>query len=275
VIGSKLGKYVIEAELGGGSMANVYKGSDPATGRIFALKVLHPFFAENATMVERFRRESLAIRELESPHIIEFYDYFAAGETFVYVMEYLAAKTLEEILEKKKRIPGAAALAIVSQLCRALACAHAKKIIHRDIKPSNIFLLKARGLVLSDFGLAKPMDAAQLTVAGSMMGTPHFMAPEQVMGADTDERTDIYQTGLLLYHIVTGDLPFYDKTAFEQITARSLEQPSYDLQRHGQVPEQIRQIVDRATQIRCEQRYGSVQEMARDIDGAVKALTAR
>ena len=205
MIGQSIGSYQVIEELGSGAMANVYKVEYEKTKALYAMKVLHPFLNESKTIVERFRQESKVIAALHHEHIVAFIDYLEEGETFAFIMELIEAPTLEEILLDAQRVPEKFAVSLIMQLCSALHFAHSCNIIHRDIKPSNIFVAKGRGVILTDFGFAKPLFGTALTVDGAkLMGTPYYMSPEQVKGFPTDCRTDVYQTGLLFYQLVTG-----------------------------------------------------------------------
>ena len=269
MIGKTVGKYLFQEELGGGSTAYVYKGLDQELNRVVAIKMLHTYLIKNSTIVERFRRESKVIQRLKHPHIIEFIDYHEDEDNFLYVMEYLKTYTLEDVLEKKKRLPKKLAIPILSELCDALSYAHALDIVHRDVKPSNLFVARNRGLILSDFGLAKPMGDAPITAVGSkMMGTPHFMAPEQVFGGETDARTDIYQTGLIVFKTLTGDLPFNDKSHFKAIMLRTQRGPMYQEQHSPFLSPRLRAIIDKACKIQPEQRYQTAEELKDALDSA-------
>ena len=273
MLGQTVGKYLFQEELGGGSTAYVYKGIQTDTNRVVAIKMLHTYLLKNSTIVERFRRESKVIERLKHPHIIEFLDYFEDEDHFLYVMEYLKTYTLEDVLNKKKRLPANLALPILCELCEALSYAHALDIVHRDIKPSNLFIARDKGLILSDFGLAKPMGDAPITAVGSkMMGTPHFMAPEQVMGGETDVRTDIYQVGLIIFQTLTGDLPFRDKSHFKAIMLRVNNGPMYAPEHDQYISPRLRAIIDKATAQNPAQRYQTAEDMRVALSQAARSL---
>jgi len=272
VVGESVGDYLILAELGSGAMANVYRVRDMRTNGVFAMKVLHPFLNESATIVERFRREASVIAQLDHPHIVTFHDYVEIGETFGCVMELLAAQTLEEILEATGRLNDRFAVSVVRQLASALRFAHGCKVIHRDIKPSNVFVVEGRGVVLTDFGFAKPLTASALTVDGAkMMGTPYYMAPEQVAGAPTDERTDIYQMGILFFQLVTGRIPFAELPPFEAISARCAGRPTFTDDDRASVGAPVRAIIERATSPRPDERFQSADELYEAVSAVRRA----
>ena len=267
MIGETVGKYQVLAELGSGAMANVYKVEEQPSKAQFAMKVLHPFLNESKSIVERFRRESKVIAALRHDHIVKFIDYVEEGETFAFIMELIDAPTLEEILIDTERVPEKFAVSLIIQLCSALQLAHSFHIIHRDIKPSNIFVAQGRGVILTDFGFAKPLFGKALTVDGAkLMGTPFYMSPEQVTGEPTDPRTDVYQTGLLLYQLVTGRVPFANKSTFEAITARTKEQPEFTAEDKILISEELVRRVLKATEVAPAARYQSAQEMGDDVE---------
>lgn len=276
LIGKTIGRYRIEEALGGGSTAFVYKGIHIESGLYVAIKLLHSYLVRNTTIVERFRRESKVIAKLKHPNIVTFYDYYEDGERFFYVMEYLETVTVEDILEKKGLIPLDLALTISLFLCKALEYAHQHRIIHRDIKPSNLFISKDVGVILSDFGLAKPLDSEPITDAGSqMMGTPNFMAPEQVLGHETTWRTDIYQVGVMLYHMITGKLPFEAETPFLRIMRRTEEPIRFNSEQARQFPEAVGAFIEKATQIDPGGRFASAEETRAAIEGLRALVAAR
>ena len=270
ILNKTIGKYLIREELGGGSTAYVYKGIDTTTQRIVAVKILHEYLRKNSTIVERFRREAKVIARLSHPNIIEFIDYYEDEEHFLYVMEFLATYTLEDILDKKQRLPVRLAIPIMEELCDALSYAHALKIVHRDLKPSNLFISRDRGLLLSDFGLAKPLSDAPITTVGSkMMGTPHFMSPEQVNGDETTFRTDIYQVGLIIFQTITGDLPFSGDNHFEAIMARTQRLPIFTKEQKQLVPPRIQTIILKATAVDPKDRYSEAIELKEALEEAI------
>jgi serine/threonine protein kinase len=274
-IGEQVGRYLIQAELGGGSTAYVYKGLDTQTNRTVAVKVLHTYLVKNSTIVERFRREAEVIAKLQHPHVVTMLDYYEDAEHFLYVMEYLDTYTVEDVLKKKGKLPAHLALPVVADLCDALVYAHSFKIIHRDIKPSNLFIARGKGVILSDFGLAKPLEDAPITAVGSkMMGTPHYMAPEQVTGGQTDERTDLYQAGLILYQLVTGGLPFQDKSHFKAIMMRIEREAEFSPEQQAQIPEAVRALCLKALRRSPAERYQNALEMRRAVADAQTATAA-
>lgn len=197
--------------LGRGGMGYVYKARQPNLNRFVALKILDPRLAGSAGFTERFNREAKALAALNHPNIVQVYDYGHEGSHHFLVMELVEGANLREIL-LTSRIEPKTALRYVPQICDALEYAHAKGVIHRDIKPENILIDKQGHLKIADFGLAKMKvtgdDASRITQADQVMGTPSYMAPEQMKeGASVDHRADIYSLGVVFYEMLTGELP--------------------------------------------------------------------
>jgi len=207
-------RYRIQRLLGRGGMGAVYLADDEVLGELVALKVISSAFSTDETaMIARFRREAAAARKVSSPYVIRIHDLgecrLGARTNFLYLsMEYFAGRTLSEVMSQRGLVPLKEALDILDQIGKGLEAAHAAGVIHRDLKPSNI-LVGERGVVkIIDFGLAVTTMAEGLTATGAILGSPHYMAPEQVRGKPVDARADIYAFGALAYHLVTGRPPF-------------------------------------------------------------------
>jgi serine/threonine-protein kinase len=263
LVGTRLAGFELLEDLGGGSMAGVYKARD-ATGALVVLKVLHPFLSGNPRVVARFRREGELLEALVHPNIIAFKGRFEAEGRLIYAMEFLHHRTVEDLLKEHHRLPVRVATRVVADVAAALAHAHVRRVIHRDLKPSNIFYVEAPGrAILSDFGLAKPLDEIPITADGArMMGTPHYMAPEQVLGDPTTPRTDIYQLGLVLFELLTGRRPFEGKYMFKTIMARCEADVAFLPEEEAFLPLPVRQVVLRSTRRRPEERYSDAHELS-------------
>lgn len=205
----KYGRYEIVNELGRGTMGVVYKAHDPQIDRMVALKVLRSDRVVSQDFVLRFLREAKAIGRISHPNIVTVYDVGQDHGTIYIAMEYLEGCPLNEVI-KGKTLPVDQAVEMCSQVAQALGYAHGRGITHRDIKPSNIILTPDRRIKLTDFGIARieDPDAAQQTQAGDILGTPVYMAPEQVMGQRADGRTDLYALGVIVFEMVVGKRPF-------------------------------------------------------------------
>jgi serine/threonine protein kinase len=223
-------RYRVIERLGQGGMGSVYLAEHVGIGKRVAVKVLRPHLRTQPELVRRFRREALLVSKLTDAHTITVFD-FGTWEGLIYfVMEYLRGEDLGKLLEREPRLPPARALAIAHQICSSLAEAHAAGLVHRDLKPENVFLLRTAGgdewVKVLDFGLAKTVrempelidargEPAFQTAHGALLGTPYFMAPEQVRGDPVDGRTDLYALGALIYRMISGDFPHTGRTPLQ------------------------------------------------------------
>jgi len=207
----RIGRYELIEKIGEGGMGSVYKARDTSNGRIVALKVLPPNLAQDKTFMGRFQREALAVTRLEHPNIVRGLDVGSSDGAHYIAMEFVDGQDCDKLLARRERLPEKEAVRIALQVAKALQYASTKRLVHRDIKPANILVTRDGKAFLTDLGLAKSTSAtaAKLTQAGITMGTPHYISPEQAMGApDLDIRSDIYSLGATLYHLVTGRVPF-------------------------------------------------------------------
>ncbi|MCI0343725.1 MAG: serine/threonine protein kinase [Planctomycetales bacterium] len=216
----EVGGYVLKRKIGEGGMGQVYEAYQPALDRKVAIKVLPRELVEDAAMVRRFEREAQAAASLNHENIIPVYAFGRMGDEYYLVMEYVDGQNLEEILEKKGRISERTALKIAGQIARALKYAHSRGLTHRDLKPNNVMITRDGRAKLADLGLAKRLDGAagHITQTGVIVGTPAFMAPEQITNPKgVDLRTDIYGLGVTLYCMLTGLTPFETRTTMEVV----------------------------------------------------------
>lgn len=224
-----LSKYEVLEEIGHGGMATVYRARDTRLGREVALKVIHRHLRENVEVARRFASEALAVAKVKHPNIVEVYDVSADDEPERYlVVELIQGQTLRQLLSEGAPLPPEVAAAIAIEVCAGLAHAHSQGVVHRDVKPENVLLrLDARGVAetrvkLTDFGIAKLLDAQGVTHTGQVLGSPAHMAPEQIEGGEVDARSDVFGVGVLLYEMMTGSLPFDGKNP-AQVLRRVLE----------------------------------------------------
>ena len=207
LVGKKLGEYEIIEHIGHGAVADVYKALQPKLNRHVAVKVLSPAFASEAGFRERFVREAQAIAKLDHPNILPVYDFDQQEELVYIVMQYVDTGTLDDLMGQPMDLN--LVLRFLEQMGGALAHAHSRGIVHRDIKPSNILLGPDNWVLLTDFGLVKMMETpSDLTPSGMSLGTPAYMAPEQVTGDPVDPRADVYSLGATVYQMVTGRVPY-------------------------------------------------------------------
>jgi len=208
MINQTLGQYQIIDELGRGGMGTVYIASQPSLNRRVAIKVLSGQFAHDQEMVARFRRESRAMAKLTHPNIVQVFDVDQSEGLYYIVMEYLDGQTVREMLTASGLLPLEQVNTIATQTAEALTYAHQREIVHRDIKPGNIMVMAGNYVKVMDFGIAKMKDANFATQAGSTIGTPEYMSPEQVSGTGIDWRSDIYSLGVVCFEMLTGQPPF-------------------------------------------------------------------
>jgi serine/threonine-protein kinase len=208
MIGSRLGKWVLDREIGRGGMGRVYLAHEEPGGRRAAVKVLASALAQEAGFLERFQREIDALSQLEHPNIVRLYESGVQDGRYYYAMEYVEGENLEQILHEKGRLPWKEVLEVALQVCPALKHAHDRGIIHRDLKPPNLMRTPAGVIKLTDFGIAKVFAARHLTKTGGVVGTAEYLSPEQAAGKLATKRSDLYSLGVVLYTLVTGRTPF-------------------------------------------------------------------
>ena len=221
-------RYRVQRLLGKGGMGAVYLADDEVLGELVALKIISSAFASDETaMIARFRREAAAARKVSSPTVIRIHDLGEARPGLLYLsMEYFAGRTLAEVIAQRGIVPLKDAQDILTQIAQGLETAHVAGVIHRDLKPSNVLVGERGAVKIIDFGLATCGIAEGLTATGAILGTPHYMAPEQVRGKAVDARTDVYALGALAYHLVCGRPPFSGDNAIAIGFAHLSEAPT-------------------------------------------------
>ncbi len=264
VIGNR---YRVVRKIGGGGMADVYLCEDLSLGRRVAIKVLLQRLLHDPTFVERFRREAKAAAGLNHANLVSIYDWGEVDGAYYIVMEYVEGETLKEHIRRHGRLGGNDAVRIALQLLSALAFAHRRGIVHRDIKPQNVMLDREGNVKIMDFGIARAGDSG-MTEVGSVLGTAQYLAPEQARGIQVDERSDLYSTGIVLYEMLTGTVPFKGDSAVTVALKHVNEAPAEPSQLVPGMPYALNQIVLKAIAKDREQRYQSADEFARDLRSA-------
>ncbi len=266
-IGKKLdGRYEIKEIIGVGGMANVYKAYDSIDDRVVAVKILRDEHMENDELLRRFRNESKAIAVLSHPNIVKVYDVSFNEDIQYIVMEHIDGITLKEYIEQQKVLRWKEAVHFTVQILRALQHAHDKGIVHRDIKPQNIMLLEDGTIKVADFGIARFARASQHTVTDKAIGSVHYISPEQAKGELSDEKSDIYSIGVMLYEMTTGTLPFDAESPVSVALKQIQSQAKRPRVLNPDIPEGLEDITIRAMQKDPARRYQSAAEMLRDID---------
>ena len=258
-------RYQIIKSIGEGGMANVYLAYDTILDRNVAVKVLRGDLSNDEKFVRRFQREALAASSLTHPNIVEVYDVGEDNGEYYIVMEYIEGKHLKNLLKKRGKLTLSEAVDIMLQITDGMAAAHDSYIIHRDIKPQNIMILENGLVKITDFGIAMAMNATQLTQTNSVMGSVHYLPPEQASGQGSTLQSDIYSMGIVMYELLTGELPFKGDNAVE-IALKHLKEPIPDIrEKIPNVPNSIYNIIKRATAKNPKNRYNDAREMHEDL----------
>ncbi len=270
---SKLGKYEIRRELGRGAMGVVYEAYDPSIERIVALKTIRRDQldgAEAQDVLGRFQREAKAAGRLNHPNIVSIYDFGEDSGTSFIAMEFVSGRELRSYFENNERFPLAEIVRMMSQLLEALEYSHRYGVVHRDIKPANIIILSDGRIKVADFGIAR-IESSQYTQAGTVLGTPAYMSPEQFMGQTVDGRSDIFSAGVVLYQFLTGERPFAG-TATTIMHKVLMEDPLPPSMLNVQAPKPFDAVLKKAMAKRPEERYQTAREFA---DAIVAAAANR
>ena len=258
-------RYEVRKLIGEGGMANVYLGYDTILERDVAIKVLRGDLADDEKFVRRFRREAQNASLLSHPNIVQIYDVGEDDGNFYIVMEYIKGQTLKQLIKKRGKLSVPETVDIVSQLTDGLAHAHDSYIIHRDIKPQNIMILEDGMVKITDFGIAMAINASDLTQTNSVMGSVHYLPPEQASGKGSTIKSDIYSLGILMYEMLAGTMPFKGETAVE-IAMKHLKNPMPSIRKENpSVPQSLENIILKATAKNTKNRYNNVREVYDDI----------
>lgn len=258
-------RYQIIKSIGEGGMANVYLAYDTILDRNVAVKVLRGDLATDEKFVRRFQREALSASSLNHPNIVEVYDVGADNGQYYIVMEYIEGKHLKELLKKRGHLTMTEVVDIMLQITDGMGVAHNSYIIHRDIKPQNIMILENGLVKITDFGIAMAMNATQLTQTNSVMGSVHYLPPEQANGKGATLQSDIYSMGILMFELLTGKLPYRGENAVE-IALKHLKEALPSIREEiPNIPNSIENIIKKATAKNIKNRYADASEMHEDL----------
>jgi serine/threonine-protein kinase len=269
--------YEILAELGKGAMGVVYKARHIFTDRLTALKILPLKLARDSHYLERFKREAIAAMRLQHDNVVRAYDFGGSEEYYYLALEFVEGETLEKRLERDGRIAESVALDVTRQIASALEEASRQEIVHRDVKPENIMMTKDGVAKLCDFGIVKLLDRDEgaVTVAGTTVGTPFYIAPEQARGEeDLDTRTDLYALGITLFHLVTGRVPFTGKSQGAILVRHILEEVPDVRSVAKDVSAETAAIVKKLTRKKRDERYETPRALMADVERALALLRA-
>src|SRR6059058_2924637 len=264
-------RYVIRRKLGSGGMADVYLAEDQELGRRVALKLLDERHASDEQFVERFRREAQSAAGLNHPNIVSIFDRGRAEGTYYIAMEYLDGRTLKELLVRNGPTPIPIAIDYARQILGALSFAHKNGIVHRDIKPHNVVVGPDGRLKVTDFGIARS-GASQMTEVGSIIGTAQYLSPEQARGSPVDQTSDLYSVGVVLYELLTGQVPFTGETPLEIAMKHLSEVPKPPSELRPEVPHDLDLVVLRALAKDPADRYPTAEQMDADLERVLKGM---
>ncbi len=276
--GRMVGQYRIVGKIGHGGMAQVYKAYDMEKGRYVAFKILHPHLTTDDSFASRFKREARAISALDHPCIVRIEDFDNTGALSFLVMEYLTGISLKarlrDLQETRALMPLPEVVTLIAALAEGLDYAHSRGIIHRDVKPSNVLLTPDRGPVLTDFGIARMIEATAITDDRGAPGTPAYMSPEQCQGEPTDARSDVYALGVLLYQLCTGRVPFDADTPYAVILKHISAPLPPPTSVRPDLPEGFERVIFKAMAKDPRHRYQTAGAMAHALR-AIQAPPAR
>jgi eukaryotic-like serine/threonine-protein kinase len=267
-------RYELEELVGAGGMSSVYKARDTLLERHVALKILHDQYTTDAEFVERFKREARAVAQLAHPNIVTVIDRGEDDGRQYIVFEYIDGENLKELVVRRGRLPVRDALELTLQVARGLAFAHDQGLVHRDVKPQNVLLNGDRQAKVTDFGIARTVDVDGVTQTGTVLGTSNYIAPEQASGQAVDAQTDVYSLGVVLFELLTGDVPFPGENFVAVAMKHVNEPPPNLLDVRKDVPVRVAAAVDRALEKDPRHRFGSMDEFAAELEACLASLDA-
>jgi serine/threonine-protein kinase len=276
MIGTLLsGRFRLEEKIGSGGMSTVYRAFDETLERWVAIKVMHADLSEDENQLERFRREALAVARLSHPHLVTVID-FGDDESHPYIVfEYVEGETLKDRIRREGMLPATEAVAYAIEIGRALECAHENRLVHRDVKPQNVLITLDGRAKVTDFGIARSLEHEGLTAAGRVLGTTDYVSPEQALGEQVTEQSDVYSLGVVLYEMLTGDVP-YKADSQVAVAMQHVRDPFPDVQhRRPDISASLAAVVETATAKDLKHRYATAGEMVHELEQALAIEAAR
>jgi hypothetical protein len=276
VIGTLISeRYRLEEKIGSGGMSSVYRAFDPTLERWVAIKLMHRDISHDPDQLERFRREARAVAQLNHPHIVTVIDAGEDDGAPYIVFEYVEGETLKQRIRRLGRLPVSEAVAYAIEIGRALECAHLNRLVHRDVKPQNVLIDPDGRAKVTDFGIARSLEAQGLTATGRVLGTTDYVSPEQALGHEVTGQYDIYSLGIVLYEMLTGETPYRADTQVA-VAMKHVRDPLPDVQvRRPEISASLARVVERATAKETQNRYQEVREMVHDLEEVLAIEAAR
>jgi len=268
-------RYRLEAQIGSGGMSTVYRAFDTTLERQVAVKLMHREIASDSDQLERFRREARSVAQLSHPHIVGVIDAGEEDGRPYIVFEYVEGETLKERIRRMGRLPIDEAIAYAIEIARALGAAHARQIVHRDIKPQNVLVDGEGSAKVTDFGIARSLEEEGLTADGRVLGTTDYVSPEQALGHDVDGQSDIYSLGIVLYEMLTGDVPFHGENQVS-VAMKHVREDLPDVQAaRPEVSARLAAVLDRMTEKDLALRHPDAAAVEADLEDALAAEASR
>jgi serine/threonine protein kinase len=265
-------RYELEELVGTGGMSSVFKAHDRLLERPVALKILHEQYTLDPDYVERFRREARAVAQLSHPNIVTVIDRGEQGGRQFIVFEYVDGENLKELVTRERRLSVRDAVELALQVARALGFAHQRGIVHRDVKPQNVILNDDGRAKVTDFGIARSLDVDGVTQTGTVLGTSDYIAPEQAQGQQVTAQTDVYSLGVVLYELLTGDVPFSGES-FVAVAMRHVNDPApHVVDERPDCPPRVDYVVQRAMAKRPQDRFASMDELVAELEACLREL---
>jgi serine/threonine-protein kinase len=276
LVGTSLnGRYRLEARIGAGGMSTVYRALDVTLERQVAVKLMNREVASDSDQLERFRREARAVAQLSHPHIVGVIDAGEDDSRPYIVLEYVEGETLKDRIRRMGRLPIPEAVAYAIEIARALGAAHSRHIVHRDVKPQNVLIDEEGSAKVTDFGIARTLEEDGLTADGRVLGTTDYVSPEQALGQHVNGQSDLYSLGIVLYEMLTGEVPFKGENQVAVAMKHVREElPDVQLKR-PEISAALAQVLDTATAKHQEDRYADDAELIADLEDVLAIETAR